>query len=319
MKFVIVGAGAVGAYIGARMVRAGIDVTLVARGPHLEAMRARGVRVVAAEGGFETRPEISASLDCIAGADVVILGMKAHGLTELAPRIAPHLGPDTIVVSTQNGLPWWFFQTAAGAAATLERVDPGAHIARAIELRRVVGSIVYFATEIVEPGVVRHIEGNRISLGEPDGSRSERCRMIAKAMTAAGLRAPVTAHLRNEIWLKIVGSAAFNPISLITGATLARITGDPAMLAVVRAIMDEAVAVAVRSGAEIPVSLERRLAGAAAVGEHKTSMLQDFEAGRPVELEAIVGAIVELADRYAIPIPHLRAVYACARMLAAPR
>src|SRR6202161_2260474 len=194
MKFLIAGAGAIGAYIGARMANAGYDVTLFARGPHLRAMQERGVQVKSPEGDFVARPAISAALEEVGPVDVVFLGVKAHGLPQLAPHLKPVLGPDTTVVSTQNGIPWWYFQGFGGEweGLRLERIDPGGVISSNIEAKRVVGSIIYFATEIAAPGVVQHIEGNRITLGEPDGSRSERCRRIAEALVASGLRCPVT-------------------------------------------------------------------------------------------------------------------------------
>jgi len=318
MKFVIAGAGAIGAYLGARMALAGLDVTLFARGPHLRAMQENGVLVESAEGNFQARPRVVASLEEAGVADVVVLAVKAQGLPALAPQLAPVLGPETAVVSTQNGVPWWFFQSSGGPldGIRLERVDPGGVIAAAIEPRRVIGSIVYFASEIIRPGVVLHTEGDRISLGEPDGTRSDRCRQIAKAFIAAGLRCPVTARIRHEIWVKILGNVAFNPTSVLTRATLAQMTGDVEVSALARNIMKETEAVARALGFELPISIEQRMAGAAAVGEHKTSMLQDLEAGRPMELEAIVGAVVELGERLNLPLPHTRTVYACARLLA---
>ncbi|HVP51617.1 MAG TPA: 2-dehydropantoate 2-reductase [Terriglobales bacterium] len=321
MKFLIAGAGAIGAYIGARMARAGIDVTLFARGPHLRAMQQHGVCVRSAEGDFEARPRIVGALADAGPADVVFLAVKAHSLPQLAPQLHSVLAPETTVVSTQNGVPWWFFQGFRGPAEDirLERVDPGGVIAAAIEPRRVVGSIVYFSTEIIEPGVVLHTEGNRISLGEPDGTRSPRSRSIADALIASGLRCPVTTHIRNEIWVKILGNVAFNPISALTRATLVQMARDPEVSALVRNIMMEAQAVAARLGLELPVTIEQRMAGAEKVGEHKTSMLQDLEAGRPLELEAVVGAVVELGERLGLPMPHTRSVYACTNLLAQAR
>ena len=318
MKVLIAGAGAIGAYLGARMAHAGQDVTLFARGPHLRAMQQNGVRVESADESFDAHPRIVADLAEARPVDVVFLGVKAQGLPALAPLLAPVLGPQTTVVSTQNGVPWWFFQGTGGPleGARLERVDPGGVITAAIEPRRVIGSIVYFATEIVRPGVVRHTEGDRISLGEPDGSRSERVRQIAKALVAAGLRAPVSTRIRNEIWVKLLGNAAFNPISVLTRATLAQMTSDSAVSALARAIMQEVAAVASALGLELPITIEQRMAGAASVGEHKTSMLQDLEASRPLELEAVVGAVVELGERLNIPMPHTGTVYACAKLLA---
>ena len=321
MKFLIAGAGAIGAYIGACMARAGQDITLFARGPHLRAMQQHGVHVKSVDGDFEAHPKIAANLENVGLVDVVFLGVKAHGLTTLAPQLKPVLGPDTAVVGTQNGIPWWFFQGWGGEheGMHLERVDPGGAIAAAIEPRRVLGSIVYFATDIVEPGVIRHTEGNRISLGEPAGTRSVRSRQIAEALIAAGLRCPVTTRIRQEIWVKILGNVAFNPISALTGATLVQMARDPDVNALVRRIMEETVAVGAELGLEVPITLDQRIEGAEKVGEHKTSMLQDLEAGRPIELEAVVGAVVELGERLNLPMPHTRAVYACTKLLAQTR
>jgi 2-dehydropantoate 2-reductase len=318
MKFLIAGAGAIGAYIGARMAQAGFDVTLFARGPHLRAMQEHGVLVKTAEGDFVARPKIAGSLEEVGPVDVVFLGVKAHGLPQLAPHLKPVLGPDTTVVSTQNGIPWWYFQGFGGEwdGLRLERVDPGGVVSSAIEARRVVGSIVYFSTEITAPGVVQHIEGNRISLGEPDGSRSERCRHIAEALIASGLRAPVTARLRHEIWVKVLGNASFNPVSALTRATLAQMVRDPDVCAVIRNIMLEVEAVSHQLGMELPISIDQRIAGAEKVGEHKTSMLQDLEAGRPMELEALVGAVVELGERVGLTMSVTKTVYACTKLLA---
>jgi 2-dehydropantoate 2-reductase len=299
------------------MARAGLDVTLFARGPHLEAMRERVLRVISPEGDFEVRPNVIGSLEGAGPFDVIILGVKAHGLTQLAPHIKPLIGESTTVVSTQNGVPWWYFQAVPGelAGLHLECVDPGGVIGSSIDPARVVASIVYLATDIVAPGVIRHIEGNRISLGEPDGSRSDRCRAIAEAFIQSGLRCPVTARIRHEIWVKILGNVAFNPISALTRATLAGMARDPAVNSVVRGIMAEAEAVAAKLGLDLPISIDQRIAGAEKVGEHKTSMLQDLEAGRPLELDPVVGAVMELGDRLGIPMPHTRTVYACARLL----
>ncbi len=321
MKFLIAGAGAIGAYVGARMANAGFDVALYARGPHLRAMQARGVRVKSVEGDFEAHPRVAGSLDEIGPVDVVFLGVKAHSLTSLAPQLRPVLGPETSIVSTQNGVPWWFFQGFGGDwnNLRLERVDPGGVISAAIESRRVIASIIYFSTEIIEPGVIQHTEGNRMSLGEPDGSRSERSRTIADALIKSGLRAPITTRMRHEIWVKILGNVAFNPISALTGATLVQMTRDPDIATLVRNIMQEAEAVAAKLGLELPVSIDQRIAGAEKVGEHKTSMLQDLEAGRPLELEAVVGAVLELGERLGLPMPHMRTVYSCTKLLAKQR
>jgi len=318
MKFLIAGAGAIGAYIGARMAQAGFEVTLFARGPHLRAMQAHGVQVKSSEGDFVARPAIASSFEEVGPVDAVFLGVKAHALPQLAPQLGKVLGPETIVVSTQNGIPWWYFQGFGGEyeGLRLERVDPGGVIAEAIEARNVVGSIVYFATEVAAPGVIQHIEGNRISLGEPDGSRSDRCRGIAEALIASGLRCPVTTRIRHEIWVKVLGNASFNPVSALTRATLAQMVRDPGVSSVVREIMQEVEAVSRKLGMELPVSIEQRMAGAEKVGEHKTSMLQDLEAGRPMELEALVGAVVELGERVGLPMTCTRTVYNCTKLLA---
>jgi len=249
--------------------------------------------------------------------DVIFLGVKAHGLTQLAPQVAPLIGENTTVVSTQNGVPWWYFQTNAGelTGLHLERVDPGGAVAAAIPAKNVVASIAYFATDIVEPGVIRHTEGNRLSLGEPDGTRSERCKAISEALIKSGIRCPVTQKIRTEIWVKILGNVAFNPLSALTRATLAQMARDPEVRHVVRSIMLEVEAVAGKMGIEMPISVDQRIAGAEKVGEHKTSMLQDLEAGRPLELEAVVGAVVELGERLEVPMPYTRTVYACTRLL----
>jgi len=317
VKFLIAGAGAIGAYVGAKMARAGMDVTLFARGAHLRAMQERGVQVKSADGDFEARPIIADKLEDVGPVDVVFLAVKAHSLPRLAAQLAPVLGPDTTVVSTQNGVPWWFFQGFGGSleGTRLERVDPGGAVTAAIEPRRVLGSIVYFATEVIEPGVILHTEGNRISLGEPDGSRSDRSRRIAEALIAAGLRCPITTRIRHEIWVKILGNAVFNPISALTGATVVQMARDPQVSVLARNIMREVEEVGNRMNLELPITIDQRMAGAEKVGEHKTSMLQDLEAGRPMELEAVVGAVVELGERLNLPMPHTRTVYACAKLL----
>jgi 2-dehydropantoate 2-reductase len=317
MRILIAGAGAIGGYIGAMMARAGQDVTLYARGPHLRAMQERGLRVLSADGDFETRPRAIGDLAEAGDVDVVFLGVKAHGLTQLAPLLKPLIGPTTTVVSTQNGIPWWYFQIGAGehTGIHLERIDPGGVIGAAIDPQRVVGSLVYLGTEVAEPGVIRHTEGNRISLGEPDGSRSDRIKAIAEALIKAGLRAPVSTRLRNEIWVKLLGNVAFNPISALTHATLVAMARDPDVCQVVRCMMTEVEAVANKLGVELPISIDQRIAGAEKVGEHKTSMLQDLEAGRAMELEPVVGAVVELGERLGIDMPATRTVYACTKLL----
>jgi 2-dehydropantoate 2-reductase len=318
MKFLIAGAGAIGAYIGARMAHAGFDVTLFARGPHLRAMQERGVQVKSSEGDYVARPKIAASLEEVGPVDVVFLGVKAHALPQLAPQLKPVLGADTTVVSTQNGIPWWYFQGFGGEweGLRLERIDPGGVISAAVEARRVLGSIIYFATEITEPGVIQHTEGNRITLGEPDGTRSDRIRAIAEALITSGFRCPITTRIRHEIFVKVLGNASFNPVSALTRATLVQIARDPETVQVIRCIMREVEEVAGKLGMELPISIDQRIAGAEKVGEHKTSMLQDLEAKRPMELEALVGAVVELGERVGLPMTCTRTVYSCTKLLA---
>ena len=317
MRFVIAGAGAIGGYIGARLAKAGADVVLFARGPHLRAMEERGLRVVSPDGDFEVRPAVTGDLSTIGTADVVFLGVKAHGLSALAPGLRQLYGPTTVVVSTQNGIPWWYFQGHGGEldGVRLERVDPDGVIAASIEPERVVGSLAYFATDIAEPGVIHHTEGNKLSLGEPNGTRSERTKAIADALIAAGLRCPVTTRFRHEIWVKLLGNVAFNPISAVTGGTLEQLVRHAGTAALVREIMTETEAVAGKLGIELSISIDQRMAGAEKVGAHKTSMLQDYEAGRPMELDAVVGAVVELGSRLGVSMPATRAMYACARFL----
>lgn len=317
MKLVVLGAGATGGFLGARLARAGIDVTLVARGAHLVAMRERGVEVRSEKETFVAKPACTDDLSVVGEADAVFLTVKAHSLLDLAPRLGPLLGPHTAVVTAQNGIPWWYFERHGGPldGTRLRAVDPDGVVAASIEARRVIGCVVYPATTVVAPGVIQHVEGNRFSLGELDGAATERCRAIAAALIKAGLRAPIRPHIRNEIWLKLLGNVCFNPISALTRATLVEIASDPAMRGVARAIMEEADSVARALGIELEIGVEQRLAGAQSVGAHKTSMLQDIETGRPMEIEALVGAVVEIGDLLRVPMPHLRTVYACARLL----
>jgi 2-dehydropantoate 2-reductase len=299
------------------MAQAGFDVTLYARGPHLRAMQERGVQVKSVDGDFVAHPTIAGSLPEVGPVDVIFLGVKAHGLPQLAPQLQPLLGPDTTVVSTQNGVPWWFFQGFGGEweGLRLERIDPGGAISSAIEAQSVIGSIVYFSTEITAPGVIQHIDGNRITLGEPNGTRSDRLRKIGEALSASGLRCPITTRIRHEIWVKVLGNASFNPVSALTRATLVQMARDPGVCSVIRNIMQEVEDVSRKLGMELPVSIDQRIAGAEKVGEHKTSMLQDLEAGRPMELEALVGAVVELGERVGLPMTCTRTVYNCVRLL----
>ncbi len=317
MRFAVVGAGAIGAYVGAALARGGADVTLIARGPHLRAMQEHGVRVQSPRGDFEAHPPATDDFDAIGDADAVFLALKAHSLPAVADRIGSALAPGAAVVAAQNGVPWWYFQGQPGPFAdlSLDSVDPGGRIAGAIGSERVIGCVIYCSTEIVEPGVIRHIEGRRFALGEPGGTRSERCLRISEAFAAGGLRAPVEADLRPQIWLKLIGNVAFNSASALTGATLAELGSRPEMVAVLRAVLEECAQVAGALDVTLPVSVERRLEAGFAVGDHKTSMLQDLEAGRRLEIGCLSGAVVELADRLGIPAPNTRALHACTTLL----
>jgi 2-dehydropantoate 2-reductase len=313
VRFAVVGAGAIGAYVGAALSRGGADVVLIARGAHLEALRARGVRVLSPRGDFEAHPEATDDVAAAAEADVVFLGLKAYSLPELAPRIA---GAGA-VVAAQNGIPWWYFQSEGGPleGTILESVDPGGVVTRALAPERVVGCVVYCSSEIVEPGVIRHIEGTRFTLGEPDGSVSRRCEEISGAFRAGGLKAPVEPRLRDEIWLKLLGNATFNPVSALTRATLGELGRMPAMREMLMRAFEEIAAVADALGVRFKVSLERRLEAGFEVGDHKTSMLQDLEAGKPLEHECMTGAIVELAGRLGLAVPHVETLHACIELV----
>jgi 2-dehydropantoate 2-reductase len=318
MKVAIVGAGAIGAYIGACLSAGGCDVALVARGAHLEAMRQRGVRVRLLAGGeLLAHPFATNDPAEIGPVDAVFLALKAHSLPDLAPRLAPLLGPDTPVVAGQNGIPWWYFENSVSPleGTHLECVDPGGFLSSVIPVRRVIGCVIYCSTVISEPGVIAQIDGNRFAIGEPDGSRSERCRRIAQAFQTGGLRCAVRSHIRHDIWVKLIGNLAFNPISALTRADMQEMLSDSLAFPLIRAIMEEGEAVARAVGIKLEISVDQRMDGAARIGAHKTSTLQDIESGRPLELDVIAGAVVELAEMLNVSVPHTRTVYACARLL----
>jgi len=317
VKVAVLGAGAIGAYVGAALHRAGADVHLIARGPNLAAMRRDGVRVISPRGDFTAHTHATDDPAEVGPVDYVFLGLKANSYAACGPLIEPLLHDTTAVVAAQNGIPWWYFDRHGGPldGTRLRTVDPGGVIAAHLDARRVVGCVVYPATTLVGPGVVEHVEGTRLSLGELDGTSSERCRAIAAALIKGGLKAPIRSRIRDEIWLKLLGNVCFNPLSALTRATMAQIATDPEMRAVARAIMEEADSVARALGIELAIGVDQRLAGAEKVGAHKTSMLQDVESGRPLEVEAVVGAVVEIADLLRLPLPHLRTVYACTRLL----
>lgn len=316
MKYAIYGAGAIGAFLGAKLCLAGEDVTLIARS-QLPAYRGRGVRVISPQGDFEAHPAATDDPNEIGPVDYVFLTVKAQSLTQIAPQIHPLLGPETSVVSAQNGIPWWYFQKHGGLmeGTQLTSLDPGGIISRAISPDRIIGCIIYPATEIVEPGVIRHIEGDRFSIGELDGSSSDRCGALSRSLINAGLKCPIRPSIRRDLWVKLLGNVAFNPLSALTRATMVEIATHADTRITARLIMEEADSVAKSLGIEVPVSVEQRLVGAEKVGDHKTSMLLDVEAARSLELESIVGAVIELGEKMSIPMTHTRAVYACTKLL----
>ena len=318
MRIAILGAGATGGFLGARLAKAGTEVVLIARGPHLHAMRESGLRLIEADGETTVPVEATDDLAAIRSSDFVFVTLKAHSVPAMAEGLAANLGHDAAVVSAQNGIPWWYFQRHGGEleGTHLETVDPGGMIGRTIDPKRVIGCIVYSATTVVGPGVVQHVEGERFSLGELDGSQTERIARLSGLLTGAGLKAPVQPRIRQELWVKLMGNAVFNPLSALTRASLGDMAESPVLAPVVRAAMEEVDAVAARLGIAIPVSIEQRVRGAARVGAHKTSMLQDLESGRPLEIDAITGSVVELAGRLGVPVPHLQTIYASGKGLA---
>ncbi|MGZ8844714.1 MAG: ketopantoate reductase family protein [Pyrinomonadaceae bacterium] len=317
MKFAIVGAGAIGAFLGAMLAKAGEDVMLIARGPHLRAMQEHGVRVRGEIGDFAVNAKATDDPVSIGEVDVVIITLKAQSLPTMAPRLAPLLGEGTSIITAQNGFPWWYFYNHGGEweGTSLESVDPGGSIRQNIDPKRVIGCVVYPSTTLVEPGIVWHIEGTRFAIGELDGSKSDRCRTIADAFIKAGLRCPVRSNIRHDIWVKLMGNVAYNPISALTRATLIEIVQWAETRELAATIMSEVDSVARKLGIEIGVTIEQRLDGAEKVGHHKTSMLQDIEAGKPTELEAIVGAVIELGEKLGLSMPATKSVYACVKLL----
>ncbi len=320
MKIAVVGAGAIGGYLGAKLAIAGEDVTFIARNRNLEAINARGFRLILEDGSEQHAPTAKA-VQHMADAgpqDAVLLTLKAHQVRDVLPGLRELFGPQTMVVTMINGIPWWYFHKLGGEyeGRHLDSVDPGGVIDAHIERERIIGSVVYPASELVEPGVVKVIEGNRFTLGEPDGERGERIEALSQAMMRAGFKAPVSRDIRSELWIKLWGNLSFNPISALTHATLEQICRFGPTRSLAAAMMREAQAVAEKLGVRFKISLEQRIAGAEAVGAHKTSMLQDVEHGRALELEALVGSVVELGRITATPTPTIEAVYAATSLLA---
>jgi 2-dehydropantoate 2-reductase len=320
MKVAIIGAGAIGGYVGVKLALAGEDVTFIVRGANLTAIRQRGMKLIMADGSEQIALNVRATNDYAEAGpqDVVILAMKAHQVEAVARDVPKLFGPDTAVVTMQNGIPYWYFHKHGGAGregTRVHSVDPTGIVGECIPADRVIGCVVYPASELIAPGIVKHIEGERFPVGELDGSASERVNRIAAAFTNAGFKAPVLDNIRAEIWLKLWGNLTFNPISSLTHSTLVDICQYPLTRELAAAMMREAQAVANKLGIEFRIALDKRIAGAEKVGKHKTSMLQDIEAGRAPEIDALVGTVVELGRLTDTPTPHIDTVYALVKLL----
>jgi 2-dehydropantoate 2-reductase len=316
MRICIFGAGAIGGLMAAKLaLRGEAEVTVIARGPHLAAMQADGLRLVSEGQEVVARPRCVASAEEAGPQDYVVVTLKAHSLPGAAQQMQPLLGPDTAVVSAVNGVPWWYFHGVGGEhdGRIVESVDPGGVVTRLLPPARAIGCIVYPAAEVTAPGIIEHTYGDRFSLGEPDGSRSARAQRLSEALIAAGFKAPVRPRIRDELWVKLWGNLAFNPISALTTATLDVLINDDEQRGVARAMMLEGQHVAEAFGIRFAIDVDKRIAGAAEVGAHKTSMLQDLERGRPMEVEALLGAVVELADLVGEPAATCRTVLALVR------
>jgi 2-dehydropantoate 2-reductase len=320
MKIAIIGVGAIGGYVGIRLALAGEDVTFIARGANLEALQRSGIRLENADGTVESVPRVRATDDyaTVGPQDIIVLAMKAHQVEAVTGEVPKLFGLETVVIPMQNGIPYWYFYAHPGemAGARVQSVDPNGLIYERIPCERVIGCVVYPAAELVSPGVVRHVEGNRFPIGEPNGADSARVSRVARCFVGGGLQAPVLNDIRAEIWLKLWGNLTFNPISALSRATLAGICQYPPSRAVAVSMMREAEVVANKLGVKFRVPLERRIAGAEKVGHHKTSMLQDVEAARTLEIDAVLGSVVELARRTGTPTPHIDTVYALTKLLA---
>ena len=318
MRVAVLGAGAIGAYVGAALHRGGTDVHLIARGDHLEAIRERGVQVLSPRGDFVANTPATDDPSEVGPVDFVFLGLKANSYASCGPLIAPLLHEGTTIVAAQNGIPWWYFHGLTGPyeGRRIESVDPGGLVTETLPPARAVGCVVYCSTEIEGPGVIRHLEGTRFSIGEPDGSASERCTAFSEAMIAGGLKCPVEPDIRNDIWIKLLGNAAFNPISALSRATMVEIASHSGTRATIRLMMEETLEIAAGVGSRPDISVDKRIDGAQRVGEHKTSMLQDLERDKPLELDVILAALIELADLTDTPAATLRAVHAVTDLLA---
>jgi 2-dehydropantoate 2-reductase len=317
MKICIYGAGAIGGYIGVMLKRAGADVSVIARGSHLEAIKQNGLKLQIGDEELSAEMPASSNPADLGPQDYVIVALKAHQAWEVAREMAPLLGPSTAVVTAQNGLPWWYFYGIEGQYANrrIESVDPGGRQWDAIGPERIIGCTVYPATEVIAPGVVKHIDGDKFGLGEPNRAKTERTEKLSALFSSAGLKAPILPEIRNDIWLKLWGNLCFNPISVLTRATLDIVATDAGTRALSRNMMLEAERIGRRIGVHFRVDVERRINGAARVGAHRTSMLQDLERGRPLELDAMLTSVQELGRLVELETPHIDAVLALAQQL----
>ena len=317
MNIVIIGAGAIGGYLGAKLYQAGEKVSLVARGKHLEAMQTQGLRII--EQGTETivKPYATDDYSVVADADYLFLTVKAHGLLDVIPEISPLIKPETLVISGQNGIPWWYFYRHGGEwdGTRLLSVDPEGVLEDAVRPSQIIGCVLYPAVILDSPGVIRHIEGNRLSLGELDNEPTERCRQLALVLKNSGFKAPIRKNIRQDIWVKLMGNVAFNPISALTRATLVQIATFNETRLLVEKMMTEVVEVVSKLGINLPISVDQRIEGAAGVGSHETSMLQDLQFGRQMEINSIIGAVVEMSKLVGVDMPYTRTIYACVSLL----
>ena len=318
MKVCVVGAGEIGGYMAVRIAKAGHDVSVIARGPHLAAIRSHGLKLVEADQELVATNLSATDNICELGPqDIVLLALKAHQIEAVVDDLSVLLGPKTVLVTLQNGIPWWYFQRLDSpySGRVVKTVDPNGVLFNNIDPERIIGCIAYPAATVSEPGVIKHVEGNRFPVGELDGSESDRVNQVSALFTEAGFKARVLTDIRSEIWLKLWGNLTFNPISAVTHATLVDICQFPLTRTLAATMMTEAQTIGERLGAGFRVPMERRIAGAESVGKHKTSMLQDVEVGKPLEIDGMLGVVVELAEMTEVDVPTLRALYACVSLL----
>ncbi len=319
MKIAIIGAGAIGGFVGAQLASAGEDVTFIARGATLGELKERGIRVIMNDGTERAVPRVKATSNYAEAGpqDIVVLALKAHQVEAVAGDVPKLFGPETVVVPMQNGIPFWYFHKHGGAleGSAVTSVDPNGAIRRNIPCERVIGCVVYPATELMGPCVIKQIEGNRFPVGDLDGTESERVKRVSECFARGGMQSPILSDIRAEMWVKLWGNMTFNPMSALSRATLAAICQYPPTRELARAMMTEAQAIGTKLGVTFRVPIEKRIAGAERVGHHKTSMLQDVEAGRPLETDALLGSVIELGRMTKTPTPHLDSVYALTKLL----